>query len=190
MTAPVERSLAVLGLGGTVAGSVEARVVVAHSFDELTDAARGAIVLWNVPMLEEERMVHGYGEAVKYRVQGASRAAEKGAVASLVRSVTTRSLYTPHTGMLRYEDDVEQIPSAAVTVEDADLIDRLTPRWHRGPSRADALRSDGPRCVEPQRRGRGEGIDAPGRDRPARCAPRQLGRGSRAPTTTVRESSR
>jgi hypothetical protein len=126
MTAPVDRSLAVLGLGGTVGGSVEAPVVVAHSFEELTDAARGKIVLWNVPMLDEERMVHGYGEAVKYRVQGASRAAEKGAVASLVRSVTTRSLYTPHTGMLRYEDDVEQIPSAAVTVEDAELIDRLT----------------------------------------------------------------
>jgi carboxypeptidase Q len=126
MTAPVERSLAVLGLGGTVAGSVEAPVVVARSFDELTDAALGTIVLWNVPMVEEKRMVHGYGAAVKYRVQGAARAAEKGAVASLVRSVTTRSLYTPHTGMLRYEDGVQRIPSAAVTVEDAELIDRLT----------------------------------------------------------------
>jgi carboxypeptidase Q len=126
MTAPVERSLAVLGLGGTVAGVVEAPVVVAHSFDELTEDARGKIVLWNVPMVDEERMLDGYGEAVKYRVQGASRAAEKGAVASLVRSVTTRSLYTPHTGMLRYEDGIAQIPSAAVTVEDAALIDRLT----------------------------------------------------------------
>jgi carboxypeptidase Q len=126
ITAPFERDLAVLGLGGTIGGVVEAPVVVAHSFDDLTDSARGKIVLWNVPMVDETRMVHGYGAAVKYRIQGASRAAEKGAVASLVRSVTTRSLYTPHTGMLRYEDGIALLPSAAVTVEDAELIDRLT----------------------------------------------------------------
>jgi Zn-dependent M28 family amino/carboxypeptidase len=68
----------------------------------------------------------GYGGTVQYRSQGASRAAKLGAVAVLVRSMTGHSLRTPHTGALNYAADVAKIPAAAITVEDAAHIERLT----------------------------------------------------------------
>ena len=118
MTAPRTETLAVLALGGSIGTKgIEAPVVVVKSFDELGPQVKGKIVLFNSPMAEGVPSVERYGTAVAYRVQGASKAAQNGAVASLVRSVTTRSLYTPHTGAMRYEDGVTKIPSAAITPE-------------------------------------------------------------------------
>jgi Zn-dependent M28 family amino/carboxypeptidase len=42
----------------------------------------------------------------------------------LVRSVTTRSLRTPHTGAVGYDEKLPKIPAAAVATEDADFIHR------------------------------------------------------------------
>lgn len=130
MLAPRPRDLAVLALGGSVGTPepVEADVVVVHSFDELGPQVAGRIVLYNVPMGEGVPTVAHYGDAVKYRVAGAAKAAPFGAVATLVRSVTTRSLYTPHTGGSWYEEGGPRIPTAAVTDEDADQIERLIDR--------------------------------------------------------------
>ncbi|HSR68414.1 MAG TPA: M20/M25/M40 family metallo-hydrolase [Acidobacteriota bacterium] len=122
---PVKRELAMLGLGGSIGTppqGLSAEVVMAASFDqfEAMDPAQveGKIVLWNVEW-------NGYGRTVRYRTRGAVEAARKGAVASLVRSVGPVSLQTPHTGAMRYDDEVEKIPSAAVTIEGAELIQRL-----------------------------------------------------------------
>ncbi len=122
---PLEVPLAMLGLGGSVATPPEgitAEVVVVKSFDELealgADRVRGKIVLYAVPW-------EGYGRTVQYRGIGASRAARLGAVAALVRSMTGHSLRTAHTGMLQYLSDAPKIPSAAVSVEDAERIARL-----------------------------------------------------------------
>lgn len=126
VVAPVERELGLLGLGGTVGTrGVEADVVVLHSFAELSTAVKGKIVVFNVPMRTTLPAIAQYGDAVAFRSQGASRAAAFGAVAVLVRSVTTRSLYTPHTGALRYDPALPQIPAAAITAEDADWMDRM-----------------------------------------------------------------
>jgi carboxypeptidase Q len=65
---------------------------------------------------------------VQYRGRGAIYAAEKGAVACLVRSVTAKSLCTPHTGAMRYDEAVQKIPAAAITTEDADMIARFSER--------------------------------------------------------------
>jgi Zn-dependent M28 family amino/carboxypeptidase len=43
----------------------------------------------------------------------------------LVRSITTHSLDTPHTGSMGYDKDAPKIPAASITVEDAELVDRL-----------------------------------------------------------------
>lgn len=125
LVAPVRRRLAMLGLGhsvGTPKDGVTAEIVVVSSFEDLAaravDEVEGKIVLFNVPYA-------GYGRTVRYRSGGASAAARKGAVAALVRSIGPVSLQTPHTGAMRYEDGVERIPTAALTIEGATLIQRL-----------------------------------------------------------------
>lgn len=123
---PEPRELHLLGLGGTLgtpAGGIEADVLVVSSFDEL--AARsaevpGKIVLFDVPFTN-------YGETVGYRWAGPPAAAEAGAVAALVRSVSPVSLDTPHTGMTQ-PDAPKTVPAAAVTLEDATHIHRLVDR--------------------------------------------------------------
>jgi carboxypeptidase Q len=119
LISPVERSLNILGLGMSVGGDVEAEVVVLTSFEALeTTDVEGKIVLFDVPFTT-------YGETVQYRVSGPSRVAEKGAVAMLLRSVTSASLYTPHTGTLKYDEAQPKIPAAALSIEDATWIHRL-----------------------------------------------------------------
>ena len=64
---------------------------------------RGKIVLFNVPFTN-------YGETVRFRAAGPSRAGALGAVAVLVRAVGPAGLRTPHTGALRYASGQPKIP--------------------------------------------------------------------------------
>jgi carboxypeptidase Q len=129
MTAPHRKRMQLLGLGGSVgtpAAGITARVLVVSSFDDLrarAAEARGKIVVYDVPFTN-------YGQTVRYRGAGASEAARHGAVAALVRSVTPHSLYTPHTGGMRYDTTVSRrrIPTAAITVEDAMMLRRMQDR--------------------------------------------------------------
>ncbi|MGM0545750.1 MAG: M28 family metallopeptidase [Bacteroidota bacterium] len=127
LLAPYKKDLPMLGLGssvGTPKEGIEAEVLVVENFDELkanADNAEGKIVVYNAPFTT-------YGETVQYRMRGAIEAAKAGAVASLIRSVTPYSMQTPHTGTSSYDEDVEKIPHAAITVEDAKLLHRLQKR--------------------------------------------------------------
>ena len=127
IVSPGRHPLVMLGLGnsvGTPPEGIEAEVIVVRSFQELDtagDRVRGKIVLFNVPFTT-------YGETVQYRASGPSRAGVLGAVAVLVRSVGPAGLRTPHTGSLRYADGQPQIPAAAITVEDAERLQRMQNR--------------------------------------------------------------
>lgn len=123
--------LRVTALGGsvpTVAGGVEAEVVEVRSFEQLQqlgDAARGKIVFFNRPMPRALRRTgSAYGAAVPQRSNGAIEAGKVGAVAALVRSMTTTIDGYPHTGAMRYEHGVPEVPAAAVATEDAELLAR------------------------------------------------------------------
>jgi carboxypeptidase Q len=124
---PEGRKLPMLGLGnsvGTPPAGVTAEAVVVRNFDELEalgEKVRGKIVVYNAPFTT-------YGQTVAYRGGGASRAAKYGAVAAIVRSITPVSLQTPHTGSLRYAEDQPRIPAAAVTIEGAELLQRMYER--------------------------------------------------------------
>ena len=121
-------SLDLMALGGTVGtptGGIEAPIVVIRDFEQLGPQVKGKIVVYNHPMGSNSPAIAEYGPAVAYRGRGASRAAEFGAVAVLVRSVTARSLATPHTGAMRYDEAWPKVPAAAITGEDADRLERL-----------------------------------------------------------------
>lgn len=130
MITPVPRKLQVLGLGnsvGTPADGISAEAVVVRNFaelDRLGEKVRGKIVVYNAPYT-------GYGATVVYRLQGASRAARYGAVAALVRSITPVSLQTPHTGAMNYDPNQAKIPVAAVTIEVAEFLQRMSDRGER-----------------------------------------------------------
>jgi Zn-dependent M28 family amino/carboxypeptidase len=61
-----------------------------------------------------------------YRSTGAARAAAFGAVAALVRSATPLAMQIPHTGEMNYDEAQPKIPAAAVSPEDAMMIEWLT----------------------------------------------------------------
>ncbi len=127
---PVKQELAMLGLGGSTGTPPEgltAEVVVVRNFEELEalgERVRGKIVAYNVPFTN-------YGATVAYRGAGASRAARYGAVAVLVRSVGPTSLQTPHTGSLRYDEAQPKIPAAAITIEGAEMLQRMQARGEK-----------------------------------------------------------
>jgi len=124
-----DQPLAIAALGGSVGTSqqgVSAAVIEINSWDELArraDEVKGRIVLFNRPM-DPGRVetFSAYGQAVDQRVQGASRAAALGAVAVLVRSVTTKYDTVPHVGTLSYNAAAARIPAAAISLIDADRL--------------------------------------------------------------------
>ena len=123
----IPQPLVMLGLGnsvGTPPEGVEGDLVVVHSFDQLEaarDRVKGRIVLFNVPFTT-------YGETVRFRAAGPSRAGALGAIALLVRAVGPAGLRTPHTGALSYAEGQPQIPSAAISTEDAARLQRMVDR--------------------------------------------------------------
>ncbi|KAM6216094.1 carboxypeptidase Q [Rhynchocyon petersi] len=124
MLEPRTHKMAILGLGssiGTPSEGITAEALVVTSFDELqrrAPEARGKIVVYNQPYVN-------YSSTVPYRVRGAAEAAKVGAVASLIRSVASFSIYSPHTGFQEYQDGVRKIPTACITVEDAEMMSRM-----------------------------------------------------------------
>lgn len=69
-----------------------------------------------------------YAVSVAYQLRGASEAAKYGAIAVLVRSPTSHSVYSAHAGLVEYDPKLPQIPTASITVEDAELLDRFQAR--------------------------------------------------------------
>ncbi len=124
------KELSVASLGGSIQtpeGGVIACVVEVKNFDELQslgDLVKGKIVLFNRPL--DAGIVNtfaGYGGAVNQRGSGAIQAAKYGAVAVLIRSVTTKmDDNVPHVGAMYYVDTIPKIPSAAIGSIDADYL--------------------------------------------------------------------
>jgi len=118
------RRMSIMALGtseGTNNVTLVAEAVVVSSWAELeglsNETVGGKIVVYNQPWTD-------YFEGRDFRSLGAMRAAEKGAVAALTRSVTARSIYSPHTGGMTKTS----IPGVSITVEDAEMMHRLQKR--------------------------------------------------------------
>jgi len=124
--------LQVCALGGSVATpelGVTAEVIEVMNFDKvqaLGEKATGKIIFYNRPMDPRQMNTFAaYGGAVNQRSRGAIEAAQVGAVAVLVRSMTTRLDDVPHTGVMHYDEKVTKIPAAAISTMDANFLSKL-----------------------------------------------------------------
>jgi carboxypeptidase Q len=127
-----EQQLACISLGssiGTGKKGLLANVIEVSSFDDLhklgEKGVKGKIVFFNVFFDQRHvRPGNAYGETVKYRGRGASNAAKYGAIACLVRSMTSLADDEPHTGNMGYDTSVSKIriPAMALGYRSADLL--------------------------------------------------------------------
>ncbi len=131
IVAPYAHDLALTALGGSVGtppGGVEAEVVEAPSLEALEALGEGAVkgkIAFVSTRTERARDGSGYGKSGIVRWRAASAAAKLGAVAVVIRSIGTNHDRFAHTGSMRYEPKVKQIPAAALAPPDADLLARL-----------------------------------------------------------------
>ena len=120
----------VCALGGSIgtgSSGISANVIEVKSFDELktlgAKGVQGKIVFFNRPMDPTKiNTFGGYGGAVDQRANGASEAAKLGAIAVLVRSMSSNLEDYPHTGGMRYAPDVAKIPALAISTRHAELL--------------------------------------------------------------------
>jgi hypothetical protein len=133
LTAAGEKALAITALGGspgTSSGPVTAEVVEVKSLDEVRQRGKelaGKIVFYNRPMdgtLTDA--FEAYGKAVDQRSRGPAAAGAAGAVAVLVRSMTTLTDDPlPHTGGTWFADTEAKIPAAALATRDANALSAM-----------------------------------------------------------------
>lgn len=129
---PQRLTLTALGnSGATGERGLEAEVVGFDSVAALEaapdSAVRGKIVFIDHHMMPTQDG-SGYGQFGAPRRQGPSIASRKGAVAIVVRSIGTDHHRNPHTGVQTFAEGVRPIPAAALSVPDAEQLQRILSR--------------------------------------------------------------
>ena len=120
--------LKLTALGGSPAGTVEAEVVRFADLAALEAVPAGSLagkIAFVDYRMERSRDGSGYGPGSRVRSRGPSAAIRAGAAAFVMRSAGTDSHRNPHTGITRFDDGLTPIPSAALSVSDAEQLSRL-----------------------------------------------------------------
>ena len=138
LVGPYPLKLNIVGLGRTIPTppeGIEAEVALFHTYADLIAAPEGSlkgkIAVITQPMVRTQDG-YGYGVAGVSRRAGPVEAAKRGAVALLIRSVSTSDSTVPHTGVTGFGPDVVTIPAAAMGVPEAEQLERLA---KKGPLR-------------------------------------------------------
>ena len=124
------QSLNAVALGnspGTGTKGIQAEVIEVQSLDELRALpdgdVEGKIVFFNRAMdLGMINTFGAYGSAADQRAAGPVAVAEKGALGVVIRSLSTRQDDFPHTGMTQLSDKITNIPSFALSTNDAVVL--------------------------------------------------------------------
>ncbi|MEO6132713.1 MAG: M20/M25/M40 family metallo-hydrolase [Saprospiraceae bacterium] len=125
-------SLMGLALGnspGTGNDGVRAQVIEVKSLDQLRalpdEMVKGKIVFFNRPMDPGLMSTFAaYGGAADQRGDGPIVASGKGAIAAVVRSLCPRLDDFPHTGATHLSETIKNIPSVAVSTNDAEVLSK------------------------------------------------------------------
>ncbi len=131
LIAPSTQPLVIAALGEsppTPAGGLEGDVVIFATLADLRAAPAGSLN-GRIAMVAQ-RMVRaqdgaGYTAAMQARTDGPAEAAQRGAIAFLLRSLGTDSHRLAHTGTTRYVDGRVPVPAFALSAPDADQIERI-----------------------------------------------------------------
>ncbi len=143
---PWPQKLAILGLGGsspTPAGGLTAPIVVFATYRAMLDQPPGSLTGKIAVVTEKMTRTQdgsGYGGINANRTQGPVEAAKRGAVAYLVRSLSTDDTRLPHTGAAAPGG----IPAAALSTVDAELLDHMAARGKTVSVRLDMASSYNP----------------------------------------------
>ena len=131
---PFPQPLAVTALGNSGATppqGIDAELVAFDSVEALTaapdEAVRGKIVFVTHAM-PRTMDGSGYGQFGAPRRQGPTIASRKGAAAIVVRSIGTDHHRNPHTGAMRFAEGVAPIPAGALSIPDAEQVERILKR--------------------------------------------------------------
>ena len=123
------KPLDIIALGnsqGSGIKGINSEVVEVKDFDDLEnkkDQLKGKIVFYNYKFIPTHVTTFtSYGDAVRYRSQGPSRASKYGAAAVIVRSMSHSTDNNPHTGSTRYDSTFPIIPAVAIGLKDADWL--------------------------------------------------------------------
>jgi carboxypeptidase Q len=113
---------------GTDGKVLEAPIIMVPDFETLEqlrgEEVKGKIVFFNYRFRQElVNTLHGYSDATQYRWNSANYASAKGALAVIVRSVSTGLDDLPHTGTLRYDENLRPIPSMTIGNSTADRLE-------------------------------------------------------------------
>lgn len=134
IVSPNPQKLFITALGGSVATparGIEADIAYFPTFDDLENAPEGGLdgkIVFISGLMKKAHDGAGYGPANRKRQRGATEAGKRGALAVVIRSVGTDSHRFPHTGQMRYADDVAPIPIGALSGPDADQLERTLER--------------------------------------------------------------
>jgi len=114
--------------GATPAAGLTLPVAYFASFADLVAAPAGSLkgtIAFVSNTMQANQDGSGYGSAGKARFVGPSVASQKGASAIVIRSVGTDHGRGPHAGVTEFVDGARPIPAAALSVADADNLERM-----------------------------------------------------------------
>ena len=129
---PQKLTLAALGRSGaTPPEGITAPVVYFPTFNDLLAAPDGSLtgkIAFVSNQMKAAQDGSGYGAYGAARFIGPNVAAKKGAAAILIRSIGSDKGRWPHTGGTNFAPGVTPIPAAALSVADAEQLERIFKR--------------------------------------------------------------
>jgi len=132
LISPSAQKLMVTSLGNagaTPPQGIEAPVALFHTYADMlaqpVGSLAGKIVVVTQPMVRAQDG-SGYGALAVMRFMGAAEAEKRGAIAYLVRTLSTSDSRLPHTGATDFPPGMAPIPAGALSVPDAEQLDRLS----------------------------------------------------------------
>jgi hypothetical protein len=134
VTAPFAQDLEVLPLGNsaaTPAGGIEAEVVFFRTVDDLRAAPEGSLkgkIAYISHQMRPAQDGSHYGFAGPARWVGPGLSASKGAIGVVIKSIGTDHHRNPHTGGTSFPAGVAAIPAGALSLPDAENLERMFTR--------------------------------------------------------------